>query len=126
MPEPKTLKGVVMSDCLFCKIAKGEIPAKKVFEDEEMLAFHDLHPRAPMHLLVIPKRHIESLATVEPSDAELLGRMMTRLRGIAAENGSPNGFRTVVNSGRVGRQEVYHLHIHLLGGSEPLGAPASF
>jgi histidine triad (HIT) family protein len=115
-----------MSDCLFCKIAKGEIPAKKVFEDEEMLAFHDLHPRAPMHLLVIPKRHIESLATVEPSDAQLLGRMMTRLRGIAAENGSPNGFRTVVNSGRVGRQEVYHLHIHLLGGSEPLGAPASF
>ena len=115
-----------MSDCLFCKIAKGEIPAKKVFEDEEMLAFHDLHPRAPMHLLVIPKRHIESLATADPSDAELLGRMMTRLRGIAAENGSPNGFRTVVNSGRVGRQEVYHLHIHLLGGSEPLGAPASF
>lgn len=115
-----------MSDCLFCKIVKGEIPAKKVFEDEDMIAFHDIHPRAPLHLLVVPKRHIESLATATPEDTELLGRMMTRLKGLAIENGSQNGFRTVVNSGRVGRQEVYHLHIHLLGGPEPLGASASF
>ena len=115
-----------MSDCLFCKIVKGEIAAKKVFEDEDMIAFHDIHPRAPLHLLVVPNRHIESLATAIPEDAELLGRMMTRLKGLAIENGSPNGFRTVVNSGRVGRQEVYHLHIHLLGGPEPLGASASF
>ena len=115
-----------MSDCLFCKIVKGEIPVKKVFEDHEMIAFHDIHPRAPMHLLVVPKRHIESLATAQAEDAQLLGRMMTRLKGLAIENGSPNGFRTVVNSGEVGRQEVYHLHIHVLGGPEPLGSGAPF
>ena len=115
-----------MPECLFCKIVKGEIPVKKVFEDHEMIAFHDIHPRAPMHLLVVPKRHIESLATAQAEDAQLLGRMMTCLKGLAIENGSPNGFRTVVNSGEVGRQEVYHLHIHVLGGPVPLGSSASF
>lgn len=112
--------------CLFCRIVAGEIPAAKVYEDDELLAFKDIHPKAPLHLLIIPKEHIESMATLEDRHAPLMGRMMVLAQRLAAENGSPEGFRTVVNTGRVGRQEVYHLHMHLLGGPEPLGSSASF
>lgn len=112
--------------CLFCRIVAGEIPAAKVYEDDELLAFKDIHPKAPLHLLIIPKEHIESMAALEDRHAPLMGRMMVLAQRLAAENGSPEGFRTVVNTGRVGRQEVYHLHMHLLGGPEPLGSAASF
>ena len=112
--------------CLFCRIVAGEIPAAKVYEDDELLAFKDIHPKAPLHLLITPKEHIESMATLEDRHAPLMGRMMVLAQRLAAENGSPEGFRTVVNTGRVGRQEVYHLHMHLLGGPEPLGSAASF
>lgn len=112
--------------CLFCRIVAGEIPAAKVYEDDELLAFKDIHPKAPLHLLIIPKEHIESMAALEGRHAPLMGRMMVLAQRLAAENGSPEGFRTVVNTGRVGRQEVYHLHMHLLGGPEPLGSAASF
>jgi histidine triad (HIT) family protein len=111
--------------CLFCRIVAGEIPAAKVYEDDELLAFKDIHPKAPLHLLVIPKEHIESMAALEERHAPLMGRMMVLAQRLAAENGSPEGFRTIVNTGRVGRQEVYHLHMHLLGGPEPLGSSAS-
>lgn len=112
--------------CLFCRIVAGEIPAAKVYEDDELLAFKDIHPKAPLHLLIIPKEHIESMAALEDRHAPLMGRMMVLAKRLATENGSPEGFRTVVNTGRVGRQEVYHLHMHLLGGPEPLGSSASF
>ena len=111
--------------CLFCRIVAGEIPAAKVYEDDELLAFKDIHPKAPLHLLVIPKEHIESMAALEERHAPLMGRMMVLAQRLAAENASPEGFRTIVNTGRVGRQEVYHLHMHLLGGPEPLGSSAS-
>ncbi|CAM8622223.1 MAG: histidine triad nucleotide-binding protein [Burkholderiaceae bacterium] len=113
-------------NCIFCKIVAGEIPAQKVFEDEDLLAFRDIHPKAPLHLLVIPKKHIESMASLAEADTQVMGRMMVLAGRLAAENGSPDGFRTVVNTGRVGRQEVYHLHMHLLGGPEPLGSSAAF
>ena len=113
-------------NCIFCKIVAGEIPAQKVFEEEDLLAFRDIHPKAPLHLLVIPKKHIESMASLAEADTQVMGRMMVLAGRLAAENGSPDGFRTVVNTGRVGRQEVYHLHMHLLGGPEPLGSSAAF
>lgn len=114
-----------MENCLFCKIARGEIPARKVFEDEDILAFHDIQPAAPVHFMIIPKLHIASLAEVDPSDPShqaLLGKIMAMAPKLAREQGLPDGFRTVINTGRVGRQEVYHLHVHVLGGPHPLGA----
>lgn len=111
-----------MSDCLFCRIVRGEIPSQKVYEDEEVLAFKDIRPLAPVHFLVIPKRHIESLATSTEDDAALLGRLLALVPKIAREQGAADGFRTIINTGRVGGQEVYHLHIHVIGGGEPLPA----
>ena len=110
-----------MDDCLFCKIARGEIPARKVYEDDELLAFHDINPARPVHILVIPKRHITSLATVSEADAPVLGRMLAVANKLACENGSPDGFRVIINNGRVGGQEVAHLHAHIVGGPEPVG-----
>ena len=110
-----------MDDCLFCKIARGEIPSRKVFEDDEIFAFHDINPARPVHLLVIPKRHITSLATVGDADAPVLGRMLALANKLASENGSPDGFRVIINSGRVGGQEVAHLHAHIVGGPDPVG-----
>jgi len=111
-----------MSDCLFCRIVRGEIPSQKVYEDEDILAFKDIRPLAPVHFLVIPKRHIESLATSTEDDAALLGRLLAAVPKIAREQGAADGFRTIINTGRVGGQEVYHLHIHVIGGGEPLPA----
>lgn len=111
-----------MNDCLFCRLVKGEIPSNKVYEDDELLAFRDIRPQAPLHVLIIPKRHIESLSQTQDDDIPLLGRMLALAPEIAAEQGSHGGFRTVINTGRVGGQEVYHLHIHVLGGDKTLPA----
>lgn len=108
--------------CIFCKIAGGEVPARKVFEDDEIVVFHDIHPQAQLHLLMIPKRHIENLYDADDSHVAVLGRMMALAGQVAREQGFPDGFRIVVNNGRVGRQEVYHLHLHLLSATEPLGS----
>ena len=110
-----------MDDCLFCKIARGEIPSRQVYEDDEIFAFHDINPARPVHILVIPKRHITSLATVGDADAPVLGRMLVVANKLASENGSPDGFRVIINNGRVGGQEVAHLHAHIVGGPEPVG-----
>jgi histidine triad (HIT) family protein len=110
-----------MDNCIFCKIAKGEIPAKKVYEDDEIVAFNDINPQAPVHFMLVPKKHIASLADATSEDAGVVGRMMVMSGKLAREQGSPDGYRTVVNTGRVGRQDVMHLHIHVIGGPEPLG-----
>jgi len=110
-----------VQDCIFCKIARGEIPARKVYEDDDVLAFHDIHPQAPVHFMLIPKRHIASLAEAAMDDAAVLGRIMALTGRLAREQGSPDGFRTVINTGRIGRQDVMHLHVHVLGGPEPFG-----
>lgn len=110
-----------MSDCIFCKIVDGKIPASKVYEDDDLLAFNDINPARPVHVLVIPKKHITSLATATPDDAPVLGRMLAMANGIATAQGSPDGFRIIINTGRVGHQEVPHLHIHIVGGPDPVG-----
>ncbi len=110
-----------MNDCLFCRIVRGDIPARKVFEDDLVIAFHDINPARPMHLLVVPKRHIDSLQTVNAGDEPVLGRMLAVANQLANENGSPDGFRVIINSGRIGGQEVSHLHAHLVGGPVPVG-----
>ena len=110
-----------MDDCLFCKIVRGEILSRKVYEDELVYAFHDINPLRPLHLLVIPKKHITSLATADEADAPALGRILSVATELATENGSPDGFRVIINTGRVGQQEVQHLHAHIVGGSEPVG-----
>ena len=107
-------------DCIFCKIVAGQIPCRKVHEDDEVLAFHDIAPLAPVHFMMIPKKHIASLAEVAPEDAGVLGRMLAIAGRLAREQGSPEGFRTIVNTGKIGRQDVYHLHIHIIGGPNPL------
>ncbi|KAA3652036.1 MAG: histidine triad nucleotide-binding protein [Proteobacteria bacterium] len=109
-----------MSDCIFCKIVAGDIPAKKVFEDEDMIVFHDINPVAPVHLLAIPKKHIASLAEATPEDAPVIGKLLQVGGRMAIAQGCTDGFRTLVNTGRVGRQEVYHLHIHFVGGPDVL------
>ncbi len=106
-------------DCIFCKIVAGRIPARKVFEDDELLAFHDINPWAPVHVLVIPKVHIPSMAEVDAGHGALLGRMMTLAPRLMRELGVTNGFRIVVNTGRDGGQEVPHLHLHVMGGPRP-------
>ncbi len=106
-------------NCLFCKIAAGQIPAKKVHEDEELLAFHDIHPWAPVHVLIIPKRHIVSMVDVTDADTGLLGRMMALSPRLMKQLGVSNGFRHVINTGPDGRQEVMHLHLHVMGGPRP-------
>ena len=110
-----------MDDCLFCKIVRGEIPSRKVYEDDELLAFHDINPARPVHILVIPKRHITSLATASDADIPVLGRMLAVANKLASENGSPDGFRVIINNGRIGGQEVAHLHAHIVGGPDPVG-----
>ena len=105
-----------MDDCIFCKIIAGTIPCNKVYEDEDIFAFHDIHPAAPVHFMVIPKLHIPSLADVDLSHQMLLGKLLALGSKLAIAQGCSDGWRTVINTGRVGRQEVYHLHIHIIGG----------
>ena len=109
-----------MTDCIFCEIVAGKIPSRKVYEDDEMLAFHDINPMAPVHFMIIPKKHVDSLAAVTDEHAPVLGRMMAKAGRLAREQGAVDGFRTIVNTGRIGRQDVYHLHIHIIGGPDPL------
>ncbi|MBR7059458.1 MAG: histidine triad nucleotide-binding protein [Neisseriaceae bacterium] len=104
-----------MTDCLFCKIIAGEIPSQKVYEDENMLAFKDIRPSAPVHILLIPKKHISSLQDLSNEDADLMGKLMLAVPKIATENGLANGFKTQINTGVGGGQEVFHLHIHIMG-----------
>jgi histidine triad (HIT) family protein len=106
-------------NCIFCKIVAGQIPARKAFEDEELLVFHDIHPWAPVHVLVIPKQHIATLEDVAPEHEALLGRMLGLAPRLMRELGVVNGFRTVINTGRDGGQEVHHLHMHVMGGPRP-------
>ena len=110
-------------DCLFCKIIEGKIPSKKVYEDEEIFAFHDINPWAPVHFLMVPKKHIPSMAQVTADDAPLLGRMLALAPKLAQEQGCnpypDGGFRIVVNTGEEGGQEVHHLHVHVIGGPRP-------
>lgn len=107
--------------CIFCRIARGEIPARKVYEDDEVLAFHDIQPVAPVHLLLIPKAHVATLYDATPAHAGALGKLLVLAGRLAREQGADDGFRTIVNTGRVGRQEVMHVHVHVIGGGEPLG-----
>ena len=110
-----------MSDCIFCKIVEGKIPSSTVYEDDEILAFKDIHPARPVHVLVIPKKHITSLATISADDTLVLGNILAKANEIAIEQGSPDGFRVIINTGRVGQQEVPHLHAHIVGGPDPVG-----
>ena len=109
--------------CLFCKIAEGKIPSKKVFENDEVFAFNDIHPWAPVHFLMIPKLHIPSMAQVTDEHAGLLGRMLVLAPKLAVQQGCnpypAGGFRIVTNTGSEGGQEVHHLHIHVMGGARP-------
>ena len=109
------------ADCIFCKIIRGEIPAKKAYEDAEVLAFHDIRPQAPVHILVIPKTHVATLYDATPEHQPALGRMLAVAGRLAREAGAGEGFRAIINNGKVGHQEVYHVHMHVLGGPEPLG-----
>jgi histidine triad (HIT) family protein len=109
-----------MNDCIFCKIVSGAIPSRKVYEDEQVLAFHDINPLAPVHFMIIPKAHVASLAECGPEHEAVLGRIFALAGRLAREQGSPDGFRTIVNTGRIGRQDVYHLHVHIIGGPNPL------
>jgi histidine triad (HIT) family protein len=102
-------------DCLFCRIARGEIPAKKVHEDTEIFAFEDIHPRAPLHVLVCPREHVASLADAADHQAAVLGKLMLAAARIARQRGL-DSFRTVVNTGAGAGQTVFHLHVHVLGG----------
>jgi histidine triad (HIT) family protein len=113
-------------NCIFCKIALGQIPSTKVYEDDDLLAIHDINPAAPVHLLIIPKHHVESLAHCTASDALLLGKMLLLAPKLAVEQGCresvesrEGGFRVVINSGQDGGQEVWHLHMHVMGGKRP-------
>ena len=110
-------------DCIFCKIAAGEIPSRKVYEDDELFAFHDISPWAPVHFLIIPKRHIPSMASLTEADAGLMGRIMTLAPKLALEQGCEpypqGGYRIVINTGDQGGQEVHHLHVHVIGGPRP-------
>lgn len=112
-----------MSECIFCSIAEGKIPAKIAHRDDEIVAFHDVAPKAPTHLLVIPVRHVESVNGASAADAALLGRMLLVCKDLAAREGiDRTGYRIVTNTGRGAGQSVFHLHFHLLGGRE-LGWP---
>jgi histidine triad (HIT) family protein len=105
--------------CIFCKIVAGQIPARKAYEDDDVVAFHDIHPWAPVHLLLVPKRHIPTMESVTTDDQALMGKLMVLAPKLMAEHGVTGGFRQVINTGRDGAQEVYHLHMHVMGGPRP-------
>lgn len=108
-----------MEDCVFCKIIKGEIPSEKVYEDEEILAFRDVHPAAPIHILVIPKRHIAMLTDLTSEDEAMVGKIYTTINKIAKQEGfEKQGYRVITNCGKDSGQEVMHIHFHILGGKK--------
>ncbi len=108
-----------MEDCVFCKIVKGEIPTEKVYETEEILAFKDIHPAAPIHILVVPKKHISMLTDLKPEDEALIGKIYTTINKIAEQEGfKEQGYRVIANCGKDSGQEVMHIHFHVLGGKK--------
>jgi histidine triad (HIT) family protein len=109
-------------NCLFCRIIRGEIPAKKVYEDDQVFAFEDVSPQAPTHVLIVPKKHFAGLKEADPADAELIGRCHLAAAQIARDRKIEQGYRTVLNVGPGAGQSVFHLHVHLLGG-RPLSWP---
>jgi len=106
-------------ECIFCKIVKGSIPSNKIYEDDDVITFHDIHPITKVHFLIVPKLHIESLASCEIEHQALLGKILLLAPKLAAEQGL-QGFRTMINTGREGGQEVFHLHVHVFGGGATL------
>ena len=121
-----------MDNCLFCKIASKQIPSSIVYEDDDLLAFKDIHPAAPVHLLIIPKQHVATLSECDDSHHALLGKMLALVPRLARDHGCAvtysaegkpgGGYKTLINSGPDGGQEVYHLHMHLVGGARPWAA----
>ena len=116
MNEARTAAG-----CIFCRIVRGEIPSSKVYEDEDVFAFHDLRPLAPVHFLIVPKEHVATLYDAGMAQHRALGKMLALAGELARQEGATEGFRTIINTGRVGHQEVYHVHMHVIGGPESLG-----
>jgi len=110
-------------NCLFCKIVAGQVPSKLVYQDDEFYAFHDIHPSAPVHFMIIPKLHIASMALLQPEHAAMMGRMMVLIPQLALQEGCrpypEGGFRLVVNTGADGAQDIHHLHLHVMGGPRP-------
>jgi diadenosine tetraphosphate (Ap4A) HIT family hydrolase len=117
LPQNLNIKkgNVSMSDCLFCKIIEGKIPSNKVYEDENILCFHDIAPQAPVHVLILPKKHIASMDELSAEDGELIANLLIKIKDIAAQLELENGYRVVNNCGEDGMQTVAHLHFHLLG-----------
>lgn len=107
-----------MSDCLFCKISTGEIPSERVYSDDKVFVIKDINPQAPVHLLIIPHAHIESLADLSAEHDILIAHIMRLLPKLAQDQGLDEGFRTIINTGRGGGQVIFHLHVHLLGGGQ--------
>ncbi|OGG14592.1 histidine triad nucleotide-binding protein [Candidatus Gottesmanbacteria bacterium RIFCSPHIGHO2_01_FULL_39_10] len=105
-----------MKDCIFCKIIKGEIPGKFFYKDKDLVVFHDISPKAPVHVLLVPVKHIESLQYITREDEKLIGKVMAKIPEIARKLGIDDGFKIAVNNGRIAGQIVFHLHIHILGG----------
>jgi histidine triad (HIT) family protein len=109
------------ADCLFCKIVRGEIPSDKVYEDEDVFAFHDIRPVAPVHFMIVPKTHVANLYDADMTHHKALGKMLALAGELARKAGATEGFRTIINNGRVAHQEVYHVHMHVIGGPNSLG-----
>lgn len=105
-----------MTACLFCRIRDGEIPSKKVYEDEYVIAFHDIYPKAPLHVLIVPRKHIATINDLEDGDAELVGRLFLAAKKIAADTGYGDGYRVLMNCGEKGGQVIFHMHLHLMAG----------
>jgi histidine triad (HIT) family protein len=106
-------------NCIFCRIARGELPSQPVYQDDEVIAFRDIKPAAPTHLLIVPREHIDSLMTAEPRHQALLGKMLLLAPRLIREQGIDDGFRLVINSGTGGGQEVFHIHFHVMAGARP-------
>jgi histidine triad (HIT) family protein len=107
------------TDCIFCKIVRGDIPSKQIYEDDDVIAFNDIQPIAPVHFLIVPKLHVESLTDCDAQHQALLGKILLLAPQLAAAQGL-KGFRTMINTGREGGQEVFHLHVHVFGGGQTL------
>jgi len=109
------------ADCVFCKIVRGDIPSRKVYEDDDVFAFDDIRPLAPVHFMIVPKEHVDSLYEAGMGQHRALGKMLALAGELARKEGANDGFRVIINTGRVGHQEVYHLHMHVIGGPDTLG-----
>lgn len=111
-----------MDKCIFCKIVKKEIPCNKIYEDEDVVAFNDVNPVASVHFLIIPKLHIDSLVEIQDSHQYLLGKMLLLVSTLAKKQGCKDGFRTIINTGHIGGQEIFHLHFHVISGRDRLAS----